>query len=201
MVCQWAMSLEPLPPVPALIPISALRSSSSLKKRCLEVMGEQRQRLRRSSAQPTPDDLIDSTGTAARSRGASDAPPPERHRKSERRRDHNKGGRKHCRSSHHHHNSKHRSVTEEKVERVNPRVNPIFVWVRQEDTHIVDVKCEDYDKRNRIVLTKTPQGWRAIPRTENMVPTLKGAVVEEVEGKFNHLLSLITFMFPPISFD
>ncbi|XP_066148946.1 MOG interacting and ectopic P-granules protein 1-like [Euwallacea fornicatus] len=47
-----------------------------------------------------------------------------------------------------------------------PRVNPIFVWVRQENTRIVDVKCEDYDKRNRILLTKTPHGWRAIPRTE-----------------------------------
>lgn len=47
-----------------------------------------------------------------------------------------------------------------------PRVNPIFVWVRQENTRIVDVKCEDYDKRNRILLTKTAHGWRAIPRTE-----------------------------------
>lgn len=62
---------------------------------------------------------------------------------------------------------------------MNPRVNPIFVWVRQEDTHIVDVKCEDYDKRNRIVLTKTPQGWRAIPRTETLVPNLRAAAADD----------------------
>jgi hypothetical protein len=47
-------------------------------------------------------------------------------------------------------------------------VNPIFVWVKQDDTRIVEVLCEDYDKRNRIRLTKTPYGWRAIPRTERL---------------------------------
>lgn len=44
-----------------------------------------------------------------------------------------------------------------------PRVNPIFLFVKQENTRIVDVRCEDYDKRNRIRLTKTESGWKAIP--------------------------------------
>lgn len=60
-----------------------------------------------------------------------------------------------------------RESTEEEVKRPSPRVNPIFVWTRQEDNRIVEVRCEDYDKRNRIVLTKTRRGWRAFPRTEN----------------------------------
>ncbi|XP_036325927.1 uncharacterized protein LOC118738966 [Rhagoletis pomonella] len=46
------------------------------------------------------------------------------------------------------------------------RVNPIFLWVKQDDTRIVEVRCEDYDKRNRIRITKTSNGWRAIPRTD-----------------------------------
>ncbi|KAG4068996.1 hypothetical protein HA402_008307 [Bradysia odoriphaga] len=47
------------------------------------------------------------------------------------------------------------------------RINPIFLFVKQEDTRIVEVRCEDYDKRNRIRLTKTANGWRAIPRTDS----------------------------------
>lgn len=47
------------------------------------------------------------------------------------------------------------------------RINPIFLWVKQDNTQIVEVRCEDYDKRNRIRLTKTANGWRAIPRTES----------------------------------
>lgn len=54
----------------------------------------------------------------------------------------------------------------------SPRVNPIFLWVKQDDTRIVEVLCEDYDKRNRIRLTKTAQGWRAIPRTERLASAL-----------------------------
>ncbi|KAB0792667.1 hypothetical protein PPYR_14626 [Photinus pyralis] len=171
------MSYGSLPPVPGLIPISALRKSPSCNndlRECTpcaikkEVMGEQRPR--RTGSQPSVD-LID---IARRSRGYVDTPqaPPSgkaraaRHRKSDRRRE-RRGGRK--RSS-----SKRREIVEEE-KCVNPRVNPIFVWIRQEDTHIVDVKCEDYDKRNRIVLTKTAQGWRAIPRTETLVPNLKAA--------------------------
>lgn len=46
------------------------------------------------------------------------------------------------------------------------RVNPIFLWVKQDDTRIVEVRCEDYDKRNRIRITKTSNGWRAIPRSD-----------------------------------
>ncbi|XP_059622486.1 uncharacterized protein LOC132265735 [Phlebotomus argentipes] len=47
-----------------------------------------------------------------------------------------------------------------------PSVNPVFLWVTQNDTEIIDVRCEDYDKRNRIRLTKTASGvWKAIPRT------------------------------------
>ncbi|XP_029710104.2 uncharacterized protein LOC109408361 isoform X1 [Aedes albopictus] len=48
-----------------------------------------------------------------------------------------------------------------------PRLNPIFLFVKQEDTRIVEVRCEDYDKRNRIRITKTPNGlWRSFPRTD-----------------------------------
>ncbi|KAL5289873.1 hypothetical protein ACFFRR_009717 [Megaselia abdita] len=47
-----------------------------------------------------------------------------------------------------------------------PRVNPIFLFVKQDDTRIVEVRCEDYDKRNRIKLTKTDKGWRSVPRTD-----------------------------------
>lgn len=173
------MNGGPLPPVPDLIPIAALRKdpvkgqNNNGKVRhqsCApnstrgEVMGEQRSR--RTGKQPAID-LIDSV----QSRGASAAPQArkarsERHRKSDRRREH-KGSRKRSSSKHRSRSSK-RSSPER-----HPRVNPIFVWVRQEDTHIVDVKCEDYDKRNRILLTKTAQGWRAIPRTETLVPSLR----------------------------
>lgn len=55
-----------------------------------------------------------------------------------------------------------------KEEGPSPRVNPIFLWVKQDDTRIVEVLCEDYDKRNRIRLTKTAHGWRAMPRTERL---------------------------------
>ncbi|XP_037820486.1 uncharacterized protein LOC119609676 isoform X2 [Lucilia sericata] len=50
--------------------------------------------------------------------------------------------------------------------RIVARVNPIFLWVKQDDTRIVEVRCEDYDKRNRIRITKTSNGWRAIPRSD-----------------------------------
>uniref|UniRef100_A0A1A9WSV4 Uncharacterized protein n=1 Tax=Glossina brevipalpis TaxID=37001 RepID=A0A1A9WSV4_9MUSC len=46
------------------------------------------------------------------------------------------------------------------------KINPIFLWVKQDDTRIVEVRCEDYDKRNRIRITKTSNGWRAIPCTD-----------------------------------
>lgn len=101
----------------------------------------------------------------------------QRHRKSERRR------REHRSSPHHRRSSTTTTITAAEDEQVDaapssdakqpPRVNPIFVWVRQEDTRIVDVRCEDYDKRNRILLTKTAHGWRAIPRTETLTGTLE----------------------------
>lgn len=47
------------------------------------------------------------------------------------------------------------------------RINPIFLFVKRDNTRIVEVRCEDYDKRNRIRLTKTASGWRAIPRTDD----------------------------------
>ncbi|XP_039434863.2 uncharacterized protein LOC120416994 [Culex pipiens pallens] len=48
-----------------------------------------------------------------------------------------------------------------------PHLNPIFLFVKQEDTRIVEVRCEDYDKRNRIRIKKTPNGlWRSFPRTD-----------------------------------
>ncbi|KAJ8882344.1 hypothetical protein PR048_014146 [Dryococelus australis] len=63
------------------------------------------------------------------------------------------------------HRHRHRSPAPEERPPV-PSVNPIFVWVKQEGTRIVEVLCEDYDKRNRIKIRKTATGWRAIPRTE-----------------------------------
>lgn len=71
--------------------------------------------------------------------------------------------RKHRRKQKHH---------RRKCEDQSPRVNPIFLWVKQDDTRIVEVLCEDYDKRNRIRLTKTAHGWRATPRTERLDSTL-----------------------------
>ncbi|XP_051173732.1 putative leucine-rich repeat-containing protein DDB_G0290503 [Leptopilina boulardi] len=71
--------------------------------------------------------------------------------------------------SHNHRNVKHYQdlVTspDEESEIKRPKVNPIFLWASQHDQKIVEVRCEDYDKRNRIKLTKTAQGWRSIPRT------------------------------------
>lgn len=160
------MNQGPLPPVPDLIPISALRPGPQSKHRrhCAprrEVMGEQRSR--RTDRQPAADP-IDTAGSRGHSGAAPQAPSrktrSDRHRKSHRKRSASK------------HRSRSRAISP------NPRVNPIFVWVRQEDTRIVDVKCEDYDKRNRILLTKTAQGWRAIPRTETLVPTLREAAVD-----------------------
>lgn len=51
------------------------------------------------------------------------------------------------------------------AEEARPKVNPIFLWASQCEQRIIEVRCEDYDKRNRIKLTKTAQGWRSIPRT------------------------------------
>ncbi|XP_046744478.1 uncharacterized protein LOC124410276 isoform X2 [Diprion similis] len=56
-------------------------------------------------------------------------------------------------------------------EEKRPKVNPIFLWASQREQRIVEVRCEDYDKRNRIKLTKTAQGWRSIPRT-TVIPTI-----------------------------
>ncbi|KAJ8927487.1 hypothetical protein NQ314_020035 [Rhamnusium bicolor] len=150
-------------------------------------MGEQRSR-RRAGNQPAVD-LINSAG----SRGSSAAPQApqsrkarsERHRKSDRRRGHRKPAR--TRSDSKHSKSRETSTPNSSPERpANPRVNPIFVWIRQEDTRIVDVKCEDYDKRNRILLTKTAQGWRAIPRTETLVPSLKEAANRDQQQPQQH---------------
>ncbi|XP_065362636.1 uncharacterized protein LOC135956076 [Calliphora vicina] len=58
------------------------------------------------------------------------------------------------------------SCTLDNETRIVARVNPIFLWVKQDDTRIVEVRCEDYDKRNRIRITKTSNGWRAIPRSD-----------------------------------
>lgn len=195
------MSNGPLPPVPDLIPIAVLRKSSpcnnnnsGVRRECTpcathsEVMGEQRSR--RTGSQPAVD-LIDS----AQSRGPSAAPQApqsrkarsERHRKSDRRREHRKPTTRTRSGSKHSSKSRETSTPTSSPERpANPRVNPIFVWVRQEDTRIVDVKCEDYDKRNRILLTKTAQGWRAIPRTETLVPSLKEAVDKDQQQQQHH---------------
>lgn len=74
---------------------------------------------------------------------------------------------------------------QEKSEEKRPKVNPIFLWASQHDQKIVEVRCEDYDKRNRIKLTKTAQGWRSIPRTaSNTYPVLHNSgVLMEIESK------------------
>lgn len=153
-------------------------------------MGEQRSR--RTANKPAAD-LIDS-GAGSRGLGAAPQPPQtqkarsERHRKSDRRREHRKPGRTRSDSKQgpgaRHNNPNAANDSPERP--ANPRVNPIFVFVRQVDTRIVDVKCEDYDKRNRIVLTKTAQGWRAIPRTETLVPGLKEAADAEHHSHHRH---------------
>ncbi|CAK1554523.1 unnamed protein product [Leptosia nina] len=47
-----------------------------------------------------------------------------------------------------------------------PRLRPLFLWARQLDGTVQEVRCEDYDSRNRIRIARTPLGWRVIPRTE-----------------------------------
>ncbi|CAH1404734.1 unnamed protein product [Nezara viridula] len=72
-------------------------------------------------------------------------------------------------SSHKRHKKKKKKRKKEE-DPPSPRVNPIFLWVKQDHTKIVEVLCEDYDKRNRIRLTKTAGGWVAIPRTARLCP-------------------------------
>lgn len=82
---------------------------------------------------------------------------------------------------HHHHHQKHqkrvrdeesRNETLDEPEEKRPKVNPIFLWASQREQKIIEVRCEDYDKRNRIKLTKTAQGWRSIPRTTSNMYTI-----------------------------
>ncbi|BES95789.1 Hypothetical protein NTJ_08598 [Nesidiocoris tenuis] len=66
----------------------------------------------------------------------------------------------------------------------SPKVNPIFLWVKEDNAKIVEVRCEDYDRRNRIKLTKTAGGWRATPHVQitqwlSSSPTVKRFKVEE----------------------
>ncbi|CAG9562163.1 unnamed protein product [Danaus chrysippus] len=51
-------------------------------------------------------------------------------------------------------------------DRPAPRLRPVFLWARQRDGEVQEVRCEDYDPRNRIRIARTPSGWRVIPRTE-----------------------------------
>lgn len=76
------------------------------------------------------------------------------------------------RKHHKHHKHRRRTPTPEETTPVSPKVNPIFLWVRQDDTRIVEVMCEDYDHRNRIRLTRTHLGWRAIPKTERFAAAI-----------------------------
>lgn len=81
----------------------------------------------------------------------------------------------HYHHKHHKHRRRRSKTADEGSPPPTPRVNPIFLWVKQDDTRIVEVLCEDYDKRNRIRLTKTPHGWRAIPRTERLASVTQTA--------------------------
>jgi len=89
--------------------------------------------------------------------------------------------RHHHHHHHHHHHQKHQKRIRDEAprdealnepEEKRPKVNPIFLWASQREQKIVEVRCEDYDKRNRIKLTKTAQGWRSIPRTTSNVYTI-----------------------------
>lgn len=87
---------------------------------------------------------------------------------------------------HHKHKEKNKSsFCEDSTTAVSPKVNPIFLWVRQENTKIVEVLCEDYDYRNRIKLTRTHLGWRAIPKTkcfaEAIIPKVKANESQNIE--------------------
>lgn len=54
------------------------------------------------------------------------------------------------------------------------KINPIFLWVEQKDSKIISVLCEDYDKRNRIRLSKVFDGrWTAVPRTDRLVEAIE----------------------------
>lgn len=48
-----------------------------------------------------------------------------------------------------------------------PRLRPVFLWARQDAIAgtLTEVRCEDYDARNRLRLARTERGWRAVPRT------------------------------------
>ncbi|XP_076674732.1 uncharacterized protein LOC143372457 isoform X1 [Andrena cerasifolii] len=88
------------------------------------------------------------------------------------------------RHHHHHHHQKHQKQPRDgqpgELEERRPKVNPIFLWASQREQRIVEVRCEDYDKRNRIKLTKTAQGWRSIPRTaSNMYSTGLGVAPQK----------------------
>ena len=91
---------------------------------------------------------------------------------------------------HHHHHKKHdkrhrhhrhdKKKSKDTPEEKRPKVNPIFLWAAQCDQTIVEVRCEDYDKRNRIVLTKTAHGWRSIPKISSDLPI--SSKIEEKEN-------------------
>lgn len=81
----------------------------------------------------------------------------------------------HYHHKHHKHRHRRSKTAVEGSPPPTPRVNPIFLWVKQDDTKIVEVRCEDYDKWNRIRLRKTPDGWRAIPRTERLASVCQTA--------------------------
>lgn len=88
---------------------------------------------------------------------------------------------------HHDHHQKHqKQIPEEQSEEPEekrPKVNPIFLWASQREQRIVEVRCEDYDKRNRIKLTKTAQGWRSIPRTaSNMYSAGLGVTTQKTSS-------------------
>nr|XP_031850569.1 protein IFH1-like isoform X2 [Nomia melanderi] len=97
------------------------------------------------------------------------------------------------RHHHHHHHQKHQKQQQpreeepaDQSEEKRPKVNPIFLWASQREQRIVEVRCEDYDKRNRIKLTKTAQGWRSIPRTaSNMYSTGLGVTFQKASNNAN----------------
>ncbi|XP_050532645.1 uncharacterized protein LOC126900761 [Daktulosphaira vitifoliae] len=78
-----------------------------------------------------------------------------------------KSGKK--RRKHHHHHHHHKRNGDRR--RQDQQVSPIFLWAKKKESKIVRVLCEDYDKRNRIRLVKTANGWKASPRSEILTAT------------------------------
>lgn len=73
------------------------------------------------------------------------------------------------------------------------KINPIFLWVEQKDSKIISVLCEDYDKRNRIRLSKVFDGrWTAVPRTDRLVKAIEKTKTKNKISSGSNCENLVT---------